>query len=308
MLFALALIPVIGLLIFIYFNDKKEKEPIWLLLLLFGVGAASVASAIVLELIGGLILGAVFPTDSVIKGTLDAMLIVAPAEELGKFIVLRSITWKNKHFNYSYDAIVYAVFVSLGFAALENITYVFGSGVGTAFLRMFTAVPGHACFGVFMGFFYSKAKYASLTNKKGACTGFTALAILLPIIIHGIYDAILMGGGSSDEAILSGLSLILWIGFVIALFVVSIIFVIKSSRNDFCIISLPVEGGSVIQTIYRPAIVGGWTCTCGSVNQLNFCPKCGKQRPMSTTWYCPVCATPSAFNFCGHCGCPRPQA
>ncbi len=308
MLFALALIPVIGLLIFIYFNDKKEKEPIWLLLLLFGVGAASVVSAIVLELIGGLILGAVFPTDSVIKGTLDAMLIVAPAEELGKFIVLRSITWKNKHFNYSYDAIVYAVFVSLGFAALENITYVFGSGVGTAFLRMFTAVPGHACFGVFMGFFYSKAKYASLTNKKGACTGFTALAILLPIIIHGIYDAILMGGGSSDEAILSGLSLILWIGFVIALFVVSIIFVIKSSRNDFCIISLPVEGGSVIQTIYRPAIVGGWTCSCGSVNQLNFCPKCGKQRPMSTTWYCPVCATPSAFNFCGHCGCPRPQA
>ena len=308
MLFALALIPVIGLLIFIYFNDKKEKEPIWLLLLLFGVGAASVVSAIVLELIGGLILGAVFPTDSVIKGTLDAMLIVAPAEELGKFIVLRSITWKNKHFNYSYDAIVYAVFVSLGFAALENITYVFGSGVGTAILRMFTAVPGHACFGVFMGFFYSKAKYASLTNKKGACAGFTALAILIPTIVHGIYDGILMGGGSSDEAILSGLSLILWIGFVIALFVVSIIFVIRSSRHDFCIISLPVEGGSVIQTIYRPAIVGGWTCTCGSVNQLNFCPKCGKQRPMSTTWYCPVCATPSAFNFCGHCGCPRPLA
>ena len=308
MLFALALIPVIGLLIFIYFNDKKEKEPIWLLLLLFGVGAASVVSAIVLELIGGLILGAVFPTDSVIKGTLDAMLIVAPAEELGKFIVLRSITWKNKHFNYSYDAIVYAVFVSLGFAALENITYVFGSGVGTAILRMFTAVPGHACFGVFMGFFYSKSKYASLTNKKGACAGFTALAILIPTIVHGIYDGILMGGGSSDEAFLSGLSLILWIGFVIALFVVSIIFVIRSSRHDFCIISLPVEGGSVIQTIYRPAIVGGWTCTCGSVNQLNFCPKCGKQRPMSTTWYCPVCATPSAFNFCGHCGCPRPLA
>ena len=308
MLFALALIPVIGLLIFIYFNDKKEKEPIWLLLLLFGVGAASVVSAIVLELIGGLILGAVFPTDSVIKGTLDAMLIVAPAEELGKFIVLRSITWKNKHFNYSYDAIVYAVFVSLGFAALENITYVFGSGVGTAILRMFTAVPGHACFGVFMGFFYSKAKYASLTNKKGACAGFTALAILIPTIVHGIYDGILMGGGSSDEAFLSGLSLILWIGFVIALFVVSIIFVIRSSRHDFCIISLPVEGGSVIQTIYRPAIIGGWTCTCGSVNQLNFCPKCGKQRPVSTTWYCPVCATPSAFNFCGHCGCPRPLA
>ena len=308
MLYALALIPVVGLLIFIYFNDKKEKEPFGLLVALFFAGVGSIVSAVILELIGAAILGVVFPTESVIKGVLDAMLIVAPAEELGKFLVLRLITWKNKNFNYSYDAIVYAVFVSLGFAALENITYVFSSGIGTAFLRMFTAVPGHACFAVFMGFFYSKAKYASLTNKKGACTGFTALAMIIPIIVHGIYDAILMGGGASDEVILTGISFVIWIGFVIAMFVVSIILVVKSSRNDFCIISLPVDGGAVIQTIYRPSIVGGWTCSCGSINQLNFCPKCGKQRPMSTTWYCPVCATPSAFNFCGHCGCPRPMA
>ena len=308
MLYALALIPVAGLLAFIYFNDKKEKEPFGFLVILFFAGMATVISAVILELIGGLILGVVFPYESVIKGTLDAMIIVAPAEELGKFLVLRLITWKNKNFNYSYDAIVYAVFVSLGFAALENITYVFGSGVGTALLRMFTAVPGHACFAVFMGFFYSKSKYASLTNKKGASAGFTALAMIVPILVHGVYDAILMGGGSSDVPILTGLSLIIWIFFVIAMFVVSIILVIKSARNDFCIVSLPVDGGALVQTIYRPSIVGGWTCTCGSVNSLNFCPKCGKQRPMSTVWYCPVCATPSAFNFCGHCGCPKPQA
>lgn len=305
MLYALALIPVVGLLIFIYFNDKKEKEPFGLLVGLFFAGMGTIVTAIIAELVGGLILGAVFPANTVIGGVLDAMLIVAPAEELGKFLVLRLITWKNKNFNYNYDAIVYAVFVSLGFAAFENITYVFGSGIGTAFLRMFTAVPGHACFAVFMGFFYSKAKYASLTGKKGACTGFTALAMVIPIIIHGVYDAILMGGGSSEIPVLSGLSLVIWIGFVIALFVVSCILIVKTSRNDFCIVSIPDADG-MVQTIYRPSIIGGWTCSCGSVNQLNFCPKCGKQRPMSTTWYCPVCATPSAFNFCGHCGCPRP--
>ena len=305
MLYALALIPVVGLLIFIYFNDKKEKEPFGLLVGLFFAGMGTIVTAIIAELVGGLILGAVFPANTVIGGVLDAMLIVAPAEELGKFLVLRLITWKNKSFNYNYDAIVYAVFVSLGFAAFENITYVFGSGIGTAFLRMFTAVPGHACFAVFMGFFYSKAKYASLTGKKGACTGFTALAMVIPIVIHGVYDAILMGGGSSEIPVLSGLSLVIWIGFVIALFVVSCILIVKTSRNDFCIVSIPDADG-MVQTIYRPSIIGGWTCSCGSVNQLNFCPKCGKQRPMSTTWYCPVCATPSAFNFCGHCGCPRP--
>ena len=198
MLYALALIPVVGLLIFIYFNDKKEKEPFGLLVGLFFAGMGTIVTAIIAELVGGLILGAVFPANTVIGGVLDAMLIVAPAEELGKFLVLRLITWKNKNFNYNYDAIVYAVFVSLGFAAFENITYVFSSGIGTAFLRMFTAVPGHACFAVFMGFFYSKAKYASLTGKKGACTGFTALAMVIPIVIHGVYDAILMGGGSSE--------------------------------------------------------------------------------------------------------------
>ena len=305
MLYALALIPVVGLLIFIYFNDKKEKEPFGLLVGLFFAGMGTIVTAIIAELVGGLILGAVFPANTVIGGVLDAMLIVAPAEELGKFLVLRLITWKNKNFNYNYDAIVYAVFVSLGFAAFENITYVFGSGIGTAFLRMFTAVPGHACFAVFMGFFYSKAKYASLTGKKGACAGFTALAMIVPIVIHGVYDAILMGGGSSEIPVLSGLSLVIWIGFVIALFVVSCILIVKTSRNDFCIVSIPDADG-MVQTIYRPSIIGGWTCSCGSVNQLNFCPKCGKQRPMSTTWYCPVCATPSAFNFCGHCGCPRP--
>lgn len=307
MLYALALIPVVGLLIFIYFNDKKEKEPFGLLVGLFFAGMGTIVTAIIAELVGGLILGAVFPANTVIGGVLDAMLIVAPAEELGKFLVLRLITWKNKNFNYNYDAIVYAVFVSLGFAAFENITYVFGSGIGTAFLRMFTAVPGHACFAVFMGFFYSKAKYASLTGKKGACAGFTALAMIVPIVIHGVYDAILMGGGSSEIPVLSGLSLVIWIGFVIALFVVSCILIVKTSRSDFCIVSLPTpDADGMVQTIYRPSIIGGWTCSCGSVNQLNFCPKCGKQRPMSTTWYCPVCATPSAFNFCGRCGCPRP--
>ena len=303
MLYALALIPVVGLLIFIYFNDKKEKEPFGLLVGLFFAGMGTIVTAIIAELVGGLILGAVFPANTVIGGVLDAMLIVAPAEELGKFLVLRLITWKSKNFNYNYDAIVYAVFVSLGFAAFENVTYVFGSGIGTAFLRMFTAVPGHACFAVFMGFFYSKAKYASLTNKKGKCAANKALAIFIPIVLHGIYDAILMGAGATDEEYLAGISLILWILYVIALFVGSFIIVIISSKRDFCIVNLPDK----VQTIYRPQVAGNWTCSCGSVNYLNFCPKCGKHRQTGAAWYCPKCGTLSTYNFCGNCGCQKPQ-
>ena len=68
-----------------------------------------------------------------------------------------------------------------------------GIGFGTAIGRMFTAVPGHlACFAVFMGFFYSKAKYAAVTGKKGKSASLLLLSFAIPSLIHGVYDAIIM--------------------------------------------------------------------------------------------------------------------
>ncbi len=301
MLFALALIPVAGLLVFIYFNDRKEKEPFGLLIALFFAGMGTIVTALIAELAGSFILDLIFPYESIFKAFLLAMLVVGPAEEAGKYLVLRLITWKNKHFDHSYDAIVYAVFVSLGFAALENVGYVIQNGFGTAIVRMFVSVPGHAFFAVFMGIFYSKAKYASLTGKKSACALNKFLAILVPSALHGIYDGILFGGNATGETLLAGVSLFLWIGYIIALFTVSFILIFKSARNDFCIVTLPDKE----QTVYRPVIMGSWTCSCGALNNLNFCFKCGRQRPMFSTWYCPKCGTLSAYNFCGNCGCQR---
>ncbi|MBR1797744.1 MAG: PrsW family intramembrane metalloprotease [Clostridiales bacterium] len=302
MLFALALIPVIALLIFIYVNDKKEKEPIGLLLGLFFAGMGTVITAVIAEAIGQFVLDLIFPYESVLKVSLFALIIVGPAEELGKYMVLRLITWNNKNYNYSYDAIVYSVFVSLGFACIENVGYVFSYGIGTAFLRMFTAVPGHACFAVFMGFFYSKAKYAKLTNNKKAYSRYNTLTILVPIIGHGIYDAIVFAARQSDVALLTGLGVIVWIGYVIAMFVISFILILRSAKNDFCIVTLTDK----VQTVYKPRVIGSWTCSCGTVNNFNFCSQCGKQRPMVNNWNCPKCGTLSTFNFCGNCGCPRP--
>ena len=303
MLLALSLIPVIGLLCFIYFNDKKEKEPFWLLIVLFFAGMSTVVSAFILEMIGEAILNAIIPYESVVKAVLLAMIVVAPAEELGKYLVLRLVTWKNRHFNYSYDAIVYAVFVSLGFAALENVGYVASNGVLTALLRMFTAVPGHACYGVIMGYFFSKAKYAQLTSKKGQSILFRLLALFVPIVLHGIYDAILMGATASDATLVMGASAIVWFCLVTALFVVCIILIIRSSRRDFCIVTLPDS----VQTVYVPRVADTWTCSCGVVNQFNFCPKCGKIRPYGNTWYCQRCGALSAYNFCGNCGTQKPM-
>ena len=301
LLFILALIPVIGLLVFVYLKDRKEKEPIGLLIALFFAGMATVITALIGEGVGEAILGVVFPKESVMFQIISAIFVVGFWEEIGKFLVLWLLTWKNKHFDYSYDAIVYSIFVSLGFAALENVAYVFSNGVGTAVARMISAVPGHACFAVFMGFFYSKAKYASLTKKKGAATKYILLAIIIPVLVHGVYDAILMASGATENAA-AALGIVLWFGYVIAMFVICFILVLRSSKNDFCIITSPEK----LQTVYRPSVIGSWTCTCGSVNLMNFCPKCGKQRQLVTTWYCAKCGSPSSLNFCGNCGNPKP--
>lgn len=250
MLFALALIPVIGLLLFIYFNDKGEREPFGFLIGLFFTGMATTITAIVAELIFHGLLNLYMPDESVIKSLILAILIVGPIEEMGKFFILRLRTWNSKHFDHTYDAIVYAVFISLGFAALENVGYVFDRGIGTAILRMFTAVPGHACFAVFMGFFYGKAKYAKVNNQKTSGL-YILLTIIVPIFIHGVYDAILLCGGATGDDILTGISLFIWIGFVLAMFAVSFVIIIRSSRHDH---NLIIPGEEVTwQPAYSPA-------------------------------------------------------
>lgn len=300
MLFSLALIPVAALLFVIYLKDKNEKEPLGFLAVLFFAGMGTIIPAIIAELIGELIIGLFLPGESVLKAYIIAALLVGPVEELGKYVVLRLITWNSKHFNYSYDAIVYAVFVSLGFAAFENVGYVFNHGFGTAILRMFTAVPGHACFAVFMGYYYSKAKYAAITNNRQDHNKYTVISLIVPALIHGIYDAIAMGAVAADNLIFGGLSIICWIGFVLLMFAASCYVVFRASKDDFCFV--PVQGNGWVY--YRPAIAGSWNCTCGKVNDLNFCTQCGSPRPMVNYWTCPQCGTACAYSFCGNCGYP----
>lgn len=59
-----------------------------------------------------------------------------------------------------------------------------------------------------------------------------------------------------------------------------------------------VQGG----TRMNPA-QAGWVCSCGSVNEGNFCGNCGKPRPQAE-WTC-SCGAVNRGNFCGNCGKPR---
>ena len=153
LLIGLSILPVIILLITIYRQDKYEKEPFWLLMLAFIGGIVSIF--LDLLLIQGVI-NPIWYSDSVFY---SAFWEAGFPEELCKFIVLFLLIWWNKNFNEHMDGIVYATFVGLGFACLENILYVLDGGVGVGIIRALISVPGHFLFGVMMGYFLSLAKF-----------------------------------------------------------------------------------------------------------------------------------------------------
>lgn len=185
-LIVLALAPVFIIAGYVYFRDKYEKEPLHLLLLALLFGVISVIPILFLE---QFLDGFTRYFNGLLAAAWKAFVVAAFSEELFKFIALYLLIWKSPEFNEKFDGIVYAVFVSLGFAAVENIMYVTGNGFSTGIARALTAVPAHAIFGVTMGFYFGMAKFYEKEQKK-----LKQKALFFPIILHGIYDFILFTG------------------------------------------------------------------------------------------------------------------
>ena len=149
---------------------------------------------------------------------------VAVSEEGFKYLLLRRATWRHGAFNCQFDGVVYAVFVSLGFALWENIGYVAIYGFSTALVRAVTAVPGHACFGVFMGAWYGQAKRYDLRGDEAASRRSRHKALWLPMLLHGTYDFVASSG--------SELSALVFLAFIVIMYVVAIRKVRRLSRED----------------------------------------------------------------------------
>ena len=184
-----ALLPIAILVYYIYHKDEKSPEPTGQLVKAFLFGILSVPVSFCLSIPFGII--GLYPIEatSILGSISTAFFGAAIPEEIAKFIMLWLLLRKNPYFDEKMDGIVYAVCVSLGFAALENIMYLFSNeeaylSVGIA--RAIFAVPGHFCFGILMGYYYSLAKFYSKTPTKNK-----ALILVAPIIVHGLYDSIL---------------------------------------------------------------------------------------------------------------------
>lgn len=187
-LLVMAVVPAAYLLYYVYKLDPIEKEPADLLARLLMWGALACIPAIALETLGTSVFfdgGSAYTIPGLV---LENFIVVALSEELCKFFFLRWKTWNHPAFDYVFDGIVYGTFVSLGFAILENIGYVYEFGMATAVVRAVTAIPGHAIFGVFMGCFYGLAKKAQLLGKSSLQAGYLVCALVIPIFCHGLYD------------------------------------------------------------------------------------------------------------------------
>ena len=217
LLIVAALLPAIMLCIYVYKKDRREKEPLHLLLFLFLAGVACCYPASLIESVLIDIIESFFTIHKADDGTLymakQAFYIynflkyfigVALVEEFLKWIALVKISKNDKNYNSFFDGMIYAIFVSLGFAALENVMYVIENGWYVAVLRAFLSVPGHMFFAVMMGYHYSLwniydkaaqietelvsqgvishviAPFSSKTSKRNS--------LIIPVMVHGFYD------------------------------------------------------------------------------------------------------------------------
>lgn len=181
----LAFIPIFVIALYIYKRDVYKKEPLKELCKAFCGG---IASAVVVILINQLLdlSGIDLESNVVLRAFISAGLI----EECVKFFFVYKLFWRNPHFDERFDGIVYAVFVSLGFAFVENVLYIYQdvtNAVHIAYARAFFAVPAHTLFAIAMGAGLGIAKFS---NK--AATAKMVGGLISAILIHGTYDFLLM--------------------------------------------------------------------------------------------------------------------
>ncbi len=207
----LAAVTPVAFILYLVYKKDTEKEPVSVLLKCFGMGILIVVPIIVMELALSAVFEALFPPGKAFN-FLNAFVVAAFSEELFKFLALLYVLRKTHYFDQHYDGIVYAVFVSMGFAMVENVGYVMEGGLGVAALRAVLSLPAHAFFGVFMGYFISLAYLGRPEHRNVNMR----LALLVPIIIHGLYDYLIFEKASSaDSGEFAYLSLLLLLFLVL---------------------------------------------------------------------------------------------
>lgn len=203
-----ALAPVAVLLWQILRRDAANPEPPRMLAKAFLYGMISTAVTFVLlpftEALGDLI---VLNDTALSVAFKQAFFSAALPEEGAKLLMLWLLLRNNPYFDERFDGIVYAVCVGMGFAAVENVLYLFNnydSWLSVGIVRALFAVPGHFFDAVIMGYYYSHYHFGTRRNPATK-----ALILAAPVVAHGIYDGILFSYSIDDGVAVVALILFL---------------------------------------------------------------------------------------------------
>lgn len=203
-----AIAPVVVLLWQILKRDYANPEPPKMLMKAFFYGMVSTVVTFIFlpitEVIGDITMLDDNPLAQAFK---QAFFSAALPEEGAKLLMLWLLLRNNPYFDERFDGIVYAVCVGMGFAAVENVLYLFSnydSWLSVGIVRALFAVPGHFFDAVIMGYYYSHYHFGTRRNPATK-----ALILAAPVVAHGIYDGILFSYDIDDGVAVVALILFL---------------------------------------------------------------------------------------------------
>lgn len=262
-LLVLAVAPSLALLIYLYARDQYEREPPQLVLQTFFTGMLAVVPVLILDLVLAKPLGAYLlgDGDTFTNRVWEAFIVAALVEELCKLGAVLGTAYRSPHLNEPYDAVLYAAAAALGFATVENILYVVQHGVQVGILRALLAVPGHALFGIIMGYYLGLARFSVQPERRRRNM---VMAWLVPTLFHGLYDVLAMNAEYAIFAFLIlPLVLYMWIRGLRT---------IKSTL-----------AASPFAPMRRTALFAGPCRDCGTpvLEGARFCHECGVAGPMA---------------------------
>ena len=119
----------------------------------------------------------------------------ATIEEVAKFVAVAFIAFNSRKMDEPIDAMIYCITVALGFAALENILYLFSpidhayldkileAAITISFIRFIGATFLHTLCSALLGYFLALSSVREHKGKR-----LIVIGILLASLLHGLYD------------------------------------------------------------------------------------------------------------------------
>jgi len=193
------LVPALAYAGLIYLLDLHEREPPWALALAFLLGALGAPAALAAErsLLSGVPSFAPALSNA---ATLQwsCFAIIGPVEELAK-LAITLLFARRALMDEPVDGVVYAGFVSLGFAAGEGLLGAKGLSAWSLLLRALLPLPAHVFFSSLWG-----AGLGALRYWGRRLWPWLLVAWLAAALLHGSYDYLLfVDGGRQRGAVVA---------------------------------------------------------------------------------------------------------